>query len=683
MSYRVSVDIGGTFTDAFAIDDKGNAIEAKTATTPEDLKTGFLNSLDELAQQNHLNRKTFLGMIEALIHGTTQGTNAIIARSGPRMGVITTKGHVDTLQLRRIPKTNMWDWRQPYPQPLVARHLRKGVEERVDSKGNILRPLNEDDVHKAVAYLKKMGVKSIVVTLLFSFLNSTHEKRIREIIRQDFPEADVTLSHEVLPVAGEYERFSTAVIDAYLKPVMADYIQSLEQTLKSEGFKGQLYLMQNNGGIVAAAAATYKPSTLAISSPAAGPLAAVVFDEKNNQQKLLSLDMGGTSTNIAIVDHGQLKFRNEGLIGDHRFSLPIVDMQNLGSGGGSVVWFDLGETLHIGPKSAGADPGPACYGKGGQEATFTDAAVVLGYINPDYYLEGKIKLQKKMAEKVIAEKVANRMGISTPQAASAIYRVANSIMASGISHAFTTKGYNAQDFIFCAGGSAAPLCALNIAQELKMTRVAVPKYAGVYTSLGMVETDIRHDFLRFYTCLSTDLDLNKLQQIYKEMEADANNLLAKDGVPEKQRTLLRTLRMKYYGQFRDLEVPWPQGPINAGAIAAGIANFHRLHKELFGSSNEKYPLEFMKFGLTAIGQLPRIPLARRRPGTQGSSLKGKRDAYFEESKGFIQTTIFDGTKLQPGEILKGPCIVEEKMTTIVIPPGFRMQVDEYGNYVTG
>jgi N-methylhydantoinase A len=287
-----------------------------------------------------------------------------------------------------------------------------------------------------------------------------------------------------------------------------------------------------------------------------------------------------------------------------------------------------------------------------------------------------------LAEKVIQEKVASRMKISVPQAASAIFRVASSLIASGISHAFTTKGYKAQDFIFCAGGSAAPLCAIKIAQELKMHQVAIPKYAAVYTSLGMMQSDIRHDFLRFYTCLSTELDLKKLQQLYKEMEAEADGLLAKDGVAEKQRVLLRTLRMKYYGQFRDLEVPWPQGPINSEAIATAIANFHRLHKELFGSSNEKYPLEFMKFGLTAIGHLPRVQLARIRLETKASALKEKREAYFEESQGFIQTLIFDGTKLKTGDILKGPCIVEEQLTTIVIPPDFQMQVDEYGNYVT-
>jgi N-methylhydantoinase A len=682
MSYRVSIDVGGTFTDGFAIDDQGYPAQAKVVTTSSDLKAGVLNCLDELAKQYNLSRQTFLSNLERLIHGTTQGTNAINARSGPRMGIIATKGHADTIQLRRVPKTNMWDWRLPYPQPLVARHLRVGVEERLDSQGTVLRPLDETAVHEAVAYLKKMGVKSIVVTLLFSFLNPVHERRIREIVQQDYPEAEVTLSHEVLPVSGEYERFSTTVIDAYLKPVMEAYVQSLEQLLKAEGFQGQLLLMQNNGGAAATSACTYKPSTLAISGPAAGPLAAFALDEKIRSQRLLSMDMGGTSAYIAILDNGQFRFRNESLIGDHRFSLPIVDVENLGSGGSSIAWFDLGETLHVGPRSAGADPGPACYGKGGQEATFTDAAVVLGYINPDYYLEGKIPLKKNLAEKVIQEKVADKMGISLPKAASAIYRVASSLMASGISHAFTTKGYYAGDFTFYAGGSAAPLCALKIAQELKIQRVAVPKYAAVYTSLGMLQTDIRHDFLRFYSCLSTELDLNKLRQLYREMETEASGLLAKDGVDEKDRVLFRTLRMKYYGQFRDLEVPWPQGPIDSEAISAGIANFHHLHKELFGSCNEKYPLEFMKFGLTAIGQLPRRQIARAKPSTRESALKSQREAYFEESQGFIPTCTYDGLKLQPGDTLKGPCIVEERLTTIVIPPGFQMQVDEYGNYIT-
>jgi N-methylhydantoinase A len=332
----------------------------------------------------------------------------------------------------------------------------------------------------------------------------------------------------------------------------------------------------------------------------------------------------------------------------------------------------------------GPDPGPACYGQGGQEATFTDAAVVLGYLHPDSFLGGGRKLRKDLAEKAIKEKVTARLGLDVPRSAAAMYKVSNSVTASGISHAFITKGYNPEDFVLCAGGAAGPLCALRIADELDMKRVIIPKYAPVYSSLGMLGVDIRHDFYRHYSSLATDLDLGAVKIMYKEMEGEGTRLLASDGVAATQRTLVRTLRLRYYGQFRDLEVAWPNGPITRAAIAEGIANFHRRHKELFGSCNEKYPLEFMKFGLTAVGKMPGVSMKKIKRGTADASaaLKGKRNAYFEESKGYTPTLIYDGDKLLAGNVLAGPCIVEEKMTTIVIPPGFKMRVDPCGNYVT-
>ena len=685
MGYRIGIDIGGTFTDGIAIDDTGNLAEAKTANTSQDLKIGILNCLDELAKQYKLDRCIFLSQTSTIVHATTRGTNAIARRSGPRTGLIATKGHSDAIQLRRVRKDNMWDWRRPFPQPLVPRHLRVGVEERVDSKGVILRPLDEASVHRAVAYLKKMGVRSIVVTLLFSFLNPTHERRIREIIQQDFPEAEVTLSHEILSIAGEYERSSTTVIDAYLRPVMAEYIQGLEDLLKTEGFKGQLLFMQNNSGVETVAVALHKPSTLAMAGQSAGPTAALALNGPRGTNNLLSLDMGGTSSDISIIENGRFMYRNESLISEHRFSLSVTDIETLGAGGGSIAWFDLGDTLHVGPRSAGAYPGPACYGFGGTEATFTDAAVVLGYLNPDYFLSGKMPLKKDLAEKALREKVAARLGISTLAAAAAIYKVSNSLMASGILHAFTTKGYDPKKFLFCAGGAAGPLCALRIAKELNMEQVLIPKYAAVYSSLGMLNADIKHDFLRFYSSLATDLDLIRVKQLYKVMEEQAQILLDKEGIARDQRSLFRTLRMKYYGQFRDLEVSWPSGPITRKAIAEGIANFHRRHKELFGSCNEKYPLEFMKFGLTAISNLPGIMLKDVKKGGRDPSpaLKSEREAYFEENNRMVKTPVFNGAALCAGNILEGPCIVEERLTTIVIPPGFKVRVDGKGNYVTG
>jgi N-methylhydantoinase A len=684
MSFRVGIDTGGTFTDAVAVDDTGSVLQAKSLTTPQDLKTGIINCLGELARGLDLDLKGLLDKVTVIVHGTTEGDNTISARSGPRIGIIATKGHKDTVQLRRVRKEGMWDWRMPFPQPLAPRWLRVGVKERVDSKGEVLIPLDEDGVRQAIAYLKRMKVTSIVVTLLFSFLNPSHERKIREIIKQEYPEALVTLSHEVLSAAGEYERFTTATIDAYIRPVMAEYINSLEKILKGKGFKGQLFFMQNNGGCVTAAVALQKPSTLVIAGPVAGPSASLMAGGLHKAKNLLSLDMGGTGFAISLVENGRFMVKNENIISNHRFSLPVVEVENLGTGGGSQVWFDLGDTIHVGPQSAGADPGPACYGKGGNEATFTDAAVVLGYLNPEGFLVGQRKLKKDLAEEAIKEKVTPRLGLDVPRSAATIYKVHNSVMASGISHAFITKGYSPQDFVLCAGGAAGGLCALRIADELNMKRVIIPKYAPVYSSMGMLGVDVRHDFSRHYSSLATDLDLNEIKRFYKEMEGEGNRLLASDGLPQNQRALIRTVRMRYYGQFRDLEVRWPSGAITKKAIAEGITNFHRHHKELFGSCNEEYPLEIMKFGLTAIGKMPRASIKKIKRGTKDASyaLIGERKAYFEESGDYTPTKIYNGDKLLAGNCLEGPCIVEEKMTTIVVPPGFSLRVDEGGNYFT-
>ncbi len=684
MGFRVGIDTGGTFTDLIAVDEQGNLFEAKSPTTPRDLKIGIMNCLDELAGTFNIERRKLLGEIKVIIQGTTQGTNAIITRSGPRIGIIGTKGHTDAIQLRRVTKDNMWDWRMPYPQPLVPRHLRVGVEERLDSRGEVLRPLNEESVHKAVAFLKKMEVRSIVVTLLFSFLNSAHEKRVREIIKEDYPAVHVTLSSEVAPIPGEYERFSTAVLDAYIRPSIAEYIESLEARLAEEGFKGQLFFIQNNGGAIAASEAMHKPSTLAMSGPAAAPSAAVAIGQLHDYKNLLSVDMGGTSFDIAIVDNGSVTVKNESVICDHRFSLPIIDIETLGAGGGSLAWFDLGGTLRVGPQSAGADPGPVCYGAGGTEPTVTDANVILGYINPDYFLGGKMKLSKDLAEKAIKEKVADRLGVSVPQAAYAIHKISNSAMANGAAHAFIKKGYDPREFVLIAGGAATSLSALKIAEELGIATVLIARVAPVYCPFGMLGVDIRHDFSRYYRVQGNLLDIEHLEGLYKAMEAEGTAMLDKENVPESQRVLQRTLRMRYYGQFRDVEVSWPSGPITRETIAEGIENFHRRHKELFGTSNDNYPLEFMSFGLTAIGKMPKTTLKEIERGAEDASaaLKAERDAYFEETEGYTRARIYDSERLRAGMLLEGPCIVEDKMTTVVIPLNFSMRVDAFGNYVT-
>ena len=683
MSFRVAIDTGGTFTDSISVDGKGNLITTKTLTVPRNLAQGTINAVDALAKKNGLSRRQFLQNVETIVHGTTQGTNVIITRTGPKLGVIATEGHADVLQLRRVIRDNIYDWRKPFPEPLVPGYLRVGVKERVDAQGNVVKPLDEASVRKAVAYLKKMKVQSVVVALLWSFLYPEHERKIGEIIKKNFPKAHVTLSHKVLPAIGEYERTSTAVINAYTAPSTADYIHTLTNFLTKEGFRGQFLFMQNNGGVETAEIGIENPASLATSGPAAGPPAALAVGRLHGLRNLLSIDMGGTSFDIAIIDKGKFITKTESLIADHRFSLPIIDVDSVGAGGGSIAWFDATNTLQVGPKSAGADPGPACYGLGGEDATVTDADVVLGYISPDFFLGGEMKLRKDLAEKAV-KKIADRLKMSVVEAAAAIYKISNSVMADAVSHTFTKRGYDPRVFALVAGGAAGPTCALKIAQELYISKVIIPKYAPIYCAFGMLDVDLIHDFTRFYHADKSNFDLGKVKSLYKEMESEGLQVLEREGIPKKDRVLERTMRIKYWGQFRDVEVSWPGGPITNAAIAEGIANFHRRHRELYGSSDKEYPVEFMGFGLRAIGRMPKLQLKKLAKGDRNprAALKGERNAFFEESRGFVKTKIYDGDKLGFGSVLEGPCIVEERMTNVVIPPKFKLRVDQYGNYIT-
>ncbi|MBW1800707.1 MAG: hydantoinase/oxoprolinase family protein [Deltaproteobacteria bacterium] len=684
MNFRVAIDTGGTFTDAISIDEFGNMVTAKAPTTPKDLVVGTINAMEALAKRNDMDRKAFLAQVTSIVHGTTLGTNVIITRSGPKLGLIATEGHKDVLALPRIPKEDMWDWRKPQPQPLVPRYLRTEVRERVDARGEVRLPLDEDSVHRAVAYLKNIGIDGIVVALLFSFMYPEHERRVAEIIQADYPGIHVTLSSDVLHFLGEHERTGTTVIDAYIAPAIIEYTRTLVDFLEKEGFGAQLLFMQNNGGVETAAVALEKPSTLATSGPAAGPTSAITMGRLHGEENLLSVDMGGTSFDIAIVDKGNFMTKNENLIEGLRFSLPIIDSTSIGAGGGSIAWFDLADTLRVGPKSAGADPGPACYDMGGEEATVTDADVVLGYISPDYFLGGERKLRKDLAEKAIKEKVGDRLNLSITEGAAAIHKVANSVMADGINYTFTRRGYDPRDFTLVAAGAAGPSHAIKIAQELGISRVLIPKYAPIYCAFGMLCVNLKHDFLRFYATMKEDLDIGHVKMLYEDMESEALVLLEKEGVSEDQRDFERTMQVRYFGQFREVDVPWPGGPITDDAISEGLKAFHRKHGDVYGYSDENYPVEFMGFGLSAIGKMPLVELKGIARGSEdpSSAIKGERDAYFEESNGFIKTRVYDGDKLLCGNLLEGPCIVEERMTTIVVPPQNKLRIDEYGNYIT-
>ncbi|OGA32086.1 MAG: hypothetical protein A3G80_07570 [Betaproteobacteria bacterium RIFCSPLOWO2_12_FULL_62_13b] len=684
MGFRVGLDCGGTFTDGVAVDERGAMVTAKVPTTPEDLTLGIMNDLALLAQRNNLSLKEFLRATTLIVHGTTYGINLLITRTGPKTGLIATRGHRDAIEFRRVIKEDMFNWRMPCPKPLVPRRLRTEVEERLGIGGQVKVPLDENSVRQAVAHLKKREVKSIAVSLLFSFLNPAHERRVAEIIKEDYPEAHVSLSSTVLPAIGEFERTSTAIIDAYIALGIEKYLNSLHLLLEKDGFKGELLLMQSNGGVGSWQVVTDAPATLAISGLAAAPSSAILMGRLHGEDKVISMDMGGTSFECLIIDKGNYLTTTESLISDLRYSLPSIDIHTIGAGGGSIAWFDTADILRVGPRSAAASPGPACYGRGGGEATVTDADVVLGYISPDFFLGGEIPLRKELAEKAIKEKVADRLGVSVVEGAAAIHRIINAAMAANISSTVNKRGYDYRDFCLCAGGSASPTHAIGIMRELDMKRLFITKFAPFYSAFGMLGVDLKHDYTRFYYAQKQALDLERVRKLYDEMEAEADQTLAREGVPRDKRKFVRSMDLRYYGQFNEVEVEWPTGAVTDEAISAGVANFHAKHKELYGYSNEKYPIELMSFKLSARGAMPHIELTKIGQGDRSPSaaLKGVRDAYFEDTRGFVETRIYDGDRLLGGNILEGPCIVEERATTIVVPPGFKIKVDEYGNCFT-
>jgi N-methylhydantoinase A len=684
MAFRIGIDIGGTFTDPISINEKGELKAAKVPTTHEDLTIGVKNSFSILADLNKMTLKEFLGQVTTIVHGTTVGTNLIVQRAGPKLGLIATKGHRDTIQMRGVPKENMYDWRLPFPEVLIPRYLRVEADERVDKDGKIVKALDEASVKKSVAFLKKLKVEGIVVALLFSFLNPQNEKKVRDIIHKEWPGVPVTLSSDILPAIGEYERTSTSIISAYIQPVIVTYINNLQQFLKKEGFKGQLLFIQNNGGVETDEIAKERPATLASSGPAGGPSATLLVGKAHKYDTLLSLDMGGTSLDAAIVYKGSALIKYQSLIEEQRFSLPVLDVNSMGAGGGSIAWFDVTGTLRVGPKSAQGRPGPACYNLGGTEATVTDADVILGYINPDFFLGGRMKLKKELAVKAIKEKVASIMGVSVEEAAVAIYRIINSHMADTVSYTFTRRGYDPRDFVIVAGGSAGAVHAAAMAQDLCIKKILIPKWAPAFCAFGMLGVDLKHDYNRYYATPRVALDINRVKALYKEMEAEGLETLKREQVPADKRKIVRTMTVKYFGQFRGLEVEWPAGPITFNAIDEGLAAFHKKHKDIFGYSDPKYPMEILNFGLSAVGKMPPVVLKPISRGGKDSSaaLKGTRPAYFTEAKGFVKTNIFDGAKFLSGNIFEGPCVVEEELTNVVVPPGYRMLVDDYGNYIS-
>lgn len=656
----VGVDTGGTFTD-FVLYAGGRMRVHKVLSTPADPARAILQGLADLGIDHD---------VDVVVHGSTVATNAVLEHTGARTGLITTAGFRDVLEIGRQNRPKLYDLRQRKPPPLVPRELRLEVTERLDERGGVLVPLDEASVRAAIDRLRAAGVESVAVSLLFSFANPEHERVVADAAeRAGF---FVSASHVVLPEFREYERTSTVVLNAYVGPLMSRYLARLEQSLSGHT---TLRVMQSNGGTISATTAGREAARTLLSGPAAGVVGAAFVAGASGFHKVISFDMGGTSTDVSLID-GAPTQTTEGKIGPYSMRLPMLDIHTVGAGGGSIAWFDAGGALRVGPRSAGADPGPAAYGRGGTSPTVSDANVVLGRLVPDAFLGGTMRLDGERARDVVAQ-VAQRLGSSLEAAALGIVQIANANMEGAIRVISVERGYDPRDFTLVAFGGAGPLHACELAERLRIPRVLVPTTPGVLSALGMLATDIVKDYTQT-VMLRPDGPLHEIELAFTELEARAQAELAAEGIGRDAMRLERLLDLRYVGQSYELTVPF------FGDVAATVAAFHEAHERRYGYADPEEPVEVVNLRLRAVGTIPKPALERADdPGPWSPEPVEELLVVFGRGGEPVQypTPRYERAALGPGAVVRGPAVVTQYDTTTVLPPGWTARVDPVGNLI--
>ena len=680
---RIGIDVGGTFTDVVMVDEDTGAFHyTKTPTTHHDLAEGVLKGLDEILEIGGVS----MDRVGYLIHGTTIGTNAIVEGKGARVGLVTTAGFEDVLEIRRVarPKEAAFDFGADNPPPLVPRYLRKGVRERIDARGGIVVPLDEASVREAAAALGREGVEAVVVSLLFSFVNGEHERRVRDILEEVLPGVPVSLSSEICPEFREYERTCTAVMNGYLGPVIARYMDRLTARLEAAYGEVTLHIMQSNGGTMTAEVAKSHAAHLINSGPAGGAIAAAFVSRLTGNRMAVGADMGGTTFDISIIDENLPKTTTWGGVTNYPIKLPMVDLKTIGAGGGSIAWVDEGGMLNVGPESAGSDPGPACYGWGGTRPAVSDANLVLGRLNPDYFLGGKLPLYLEKAREAVRTHVAEPMGLSVEEAAAGILRIVNANMAKGISGNSVERGYDLREFALVTMGGAAALHAADIARELNMARVIVPPMSGNFSAVGFVVADVQHDYVRTLAQKEHEIDPSELLREFLEMEEEGLRQLEQERVRSAETEIVWSADLRYDGQSWELNAPIRRTADgftreHVRRIAEG---FHELHQQVYSYSEPDEAVEFVNLRVRVKGL--NKGLAFKEEGHEPFLLEGgwkaKRDVYFAE-KGWLTIPVYEREDLSVGSRIPGPCVIEETISTALVPPGHTGTIDAYRNIV--
>ena len=681
--YRLGIDIGGTFTDLVLVDHDGEIRLHKVSSTPEEPADAIAEGVDELASELDLATGTLLERCDLVIHGTTVAINALIQQSGARTALLCTNGFRDSHEIRLGFKERRYDFLYPSPPVLVPRRLRLPVRERVTNQGHVYAPLDEEQVRRHAELLRREGIEAVAVSFLWSFLNDAHERRVGEILAEELPGVFCSLSVDVLPQIREYERTSTTILNAYVGPILERYVQRTEQMFRARGLKGQIRYMQANAGFASGASLMRRPVYALNSGPAAGPTAALAVGRHLGYDNIVSVDMGGTSFDVCLVKDGLPDTVKNVDVCRYRVGIPMININTIGAGGGSIAWLDTGGILRVGPRSAEAEPGPACYGRGGVEPTVTDASVLLGFLNPRELLGGRLELDQPAAERAVRSAVAEPLGLAVEEAAHGIFEVVNHNMATGISEVLVERGYDPRDFALVVGGGAGALHAGRLAAELGIPTVMIPKVASAFCAFGEVVADLRHDYHASYTTRLADVDLVRLNDLFTGMEQEGRDELAEEGVAPDDIVVTRTVEMRYLGQVHECPVSIPASAVDEPMVSEIADLFHQRHELLYTYAERETGVpELINLSVTVLGKVPPIrtpelPAAGKDPA---AAQIGERPAYFVEHGRYLDTPVFDGSLVQPGNEFAGPAIVEEPTTTIVVFPDSRMTFDGRGFY---
>jgi N-methylhydantoinase A len=678
MAYRLGIDSGGTFTDVVLFDDKKKALHiTKTPSTPANPAIGVINGIKKIVSQVGIEPHE----IASLVHGTTVATNALLEYKGIRTALILTEGFKDILSIGRQDRPKLYDYFERRPEPFIPRHLRFEVSERTLYDGKILRPLDEEGVRGIAEKLEKIGIKGVAVCLLHSYANPAHEKRIKEIFKKQYPEAVVSTSHEILPEFREYERMSTTVINTYVMPIIDRYLQDLRRMMREEGLTADLNVMQSNGGVMTSRSAGEKSVHTILSGPAGGVMGSLAIGTQIGMKNLITVDMGGTSFDICLIHGGKIHFTKESEIGGHPIKIPMIDIHTIGAGGGSIAWIDPGGSLHVGPQSAGANPGPVCYRLGGEEPTVTDANLVLGRLDPGYYLGGEMSLDAEAAKQAILNKIARPLKLSLEEAAEGIIKVINASMVRGIRKVSVEKGFDAREFSMICFGGGGPLHSLELAEELRIPTVVVPMSPGVNSALGLLIADFRYDYSQTFLRKTQEIDLDSLNQSFKDLEIIAVQQMLDEKIPREEMRILRSVEMRYSGQGYELEVSVSNGTLTEKDLKRINDSFHQLHRQLYGYASPQEVTEFVYLRIAALGKIPKPKFKKEKEGNRkpDRGLKGKRKVFVQGK--YVSLPIYERTLLRPGDKIQGPAVIEQMDSTTFLSNGRQAQVDPYLNLI--